>query len=57
MMRGRREQYQCRSCNRLFTARVADRLRGWAKFCSKACKQTTQEEAKKVWRVLKQGIK
>jgi hypothetical protein len=53
MIRGKQEQYQCRSCNGLFSARVADRARGWAQFCSKNCKQVIQEEAKKVWRVLK----
>lgn len=52
-MRGLTEQYNCRNCNSLFTARVADRKRGWAKFCSKACKQVIQEEAKKIWKILK----
>ena len=35
-------QYTCR-CGKLFTARVADRNRGWARFCSKSCKATEQE--------------
>jgi hypothetical protein len=51
-VRGKLEQYNCRSCNGLFTARVADRKRGWAQYCSKACKQVIQEEAKKIWTTL-----
>jgi hypothetical protein len=54
-MRGQTAQYRCRSCGGLFVARVADRNRGWAKFCGKACKQIMQEEAKKIWKVLKNG--
>jgi len=27
----------------MFMARVADRKRGWGKFCSKSCKATKQE--------------
>ena len=27
----------------MFTARVADRKRGWAKYCSKSCKAKEQE--------------
>lgn len=36
--------YKCTntSCGGLFQARVADRKRGWAKFCSKSCKATDQ---------------
>lgn len=30
-------------CGDQFTARVADRKRGWAKFCSKSCKAKKQE--------------
>jgi hypothetical protein len=30
-------------CGDPFTARVADRKRGWAKFCSKSCKAKHQE--------------
>ena len=30
--------YNCDHCNAAFTARTADRARGWARFCSKACK-------------------
>lgn len=32
-----------KSCKAEFTARVADRKRGWARFCSKSCKATVQE--------------
>jgi transposase len=55
-MRGIQAQYKCRSCDIIFTARVADRNRGWAQFCSKSCKQVTQEEGKKIWKILK-GVK
>ena len=57
-MRGLQKQYTCRTCKSVFVARVADRIRGWAQYCSKSCKQVTQEEAKKIWRVLstKRGL-
>ena len=35
--------YKCKCCGDPFTARVADRKRGWAKFCSKSCKAKKQE--------------
>ena len=41
--RGTTATYQCKTCQRDFTARVADRKRGWAKFCSKSCKATFQD--------------
>lgn len=34
--------YKC-WCGKNFTARTADRNRGWAKFCSKSCKAKEQE--------------
>ena len=34
---------KCDCCKEPFTARVADRKRGWAKFCSKSCKAIRQE--------------
>ena len=37
-------QYKCKKCNGLFTARTADRKRGWALFCSKSCKASEQEK-------------
>ncbi|MBP5097954.1 hypothetical protein [Pseudomonas protegens] len=33
----------CEWCSGQFSARVADRKRGWAKFCSKSCKASKQE--------------
>lgn len=36
-------QYQCQACGGTFTARTADRARGWARFCSKSCKARKQE--------------
>ena len=33
----------CLCCKKPFTARVADRKRGWARFCSKSCKAIKQE--------------
>lgn len=41
--RGARETYQCRCCGQNFSARVADRKRGWAKYCSKSCKAIIQD--------------
>ena len=52
-MRGLQEQYKCRNCKSTFTARVADRARGWAQYCSKSCKQVIQEEAKKILKILR----
>lgn len=37
-------QYKCQRCQGLFTARTADRKRGWARFCSKSCKAIKQEQ-------------
>ena len=34
---------KCKQCDKDFEARVADRKRGWAKFCSKSCKAKEQE--------------
>jgi hypothetical protein len=39
-----RETYKCKSCGEDFTARTADRKRGWARFCSKSCKASAQEK-------------
>lgn len=36
--------YKCARCGGLFTARTADRARGWARFCSKSCKAIKQEQ-------------
>lgn len=33
---------KCKQCKQIFTARVADRKRGWARFCSKSCKAKKQ---------------
>lgn len=35
--------YKCACCGDPFTARKADRARGWARFCSKSCKAKKQE--------------
>lgn len=37
------QQYTCKCCGQLFTARTADRARGWALYCSKRCKAIKQE--------------
>ena len=34
--------YKCKCCGNNFTARTADRARGWARFCSKSCKAVKQ---------------
>lgn len=36
------DTFRCRQCHKPFTARVADRKRGWAQFCSKSCKAVNQ---------------
>jgi hypothetical protein len=41
--RGSTVECRCARCGDTFTARVADRKRGWARFCSKSCKAKTQE--------------
>ena len=38
------ETYQCKHCKSDFTARIVDRERGWARFCSKSCKAKAQEK-------------
>lgn len=42
-MRGETATYICQCCAKPFTARTADRARGWARFCSKSCKAIKQE--------------
>lgn len=37
-------QVKCKQCKAMFTARVADRKRGWGMFCSKSCKAKKQEK-------------
>lgn len=34
---------KCKNCKCEFEARVADRKRGWGRFCSKSCKAIRQE--------------
>jgi hypothetical protein len=34
----------CAWCKGTFSARIADRKRGWGKFCSKSCKASKQEK-------------
>ncbi len=43
MSRGAKVTVKCKSCKQPFEARVADRQRGWGKFCSKSCKAKRQE--------------
>ena len=33
---------KCKQCKQPFMARVADRKRGWGRFCSKSCKAKKQ---------------
>lgn len=37
-------QVNCEGCKASFSARVADRKRGWGRFCSKSCKAVKQEK-------------
>lgn len=43
-MSGAKATYKCQCCKSDFTARVADRNRGWARFCSKHCKAVKQTQ-------------
>ena len=45
-IRGKTDTYICKnkSCKKPFVARVADRNRGWALYCSKTCKAVVQEK-------------
>jgi endogenous inhibitor of DNA gyrase (YacG/DUF329 family) len=38
-------QVACQRCKKPFMARVADRNRGWGRFCSKSCKAVKQTQA------------
>lgn len=46
-MKGSKGTYNCKCCGRAFLARVADRKRGWARFCSKSCKAIHQKSKKR----------
>lgn len=37
-------EVKCKKCGCKFFARVADRARGWALFCSKSCKAIAQTQ-------------
>jgi hypothetical protein len=43
-VRGETIQVKCLRCRVEFTARVADRKRGWGRYCSKSCKAVKQEQ-------------
>ncbi len=36
-------EFACQWCKQPFIARLADRKRGWARYCSKSCKASRQE--------------
>ncbi len=42
--RGEKVRVKCARCKEPFMARVADRKRGWGKFCSKSCKAIKQTQ-------------
>jgi len=44
MSRGATVVVKCKRCREPFSARVADRKRGWGKFCSKSCKAIKQTQ-------------
>lgn len=48
MSRGATVVVKCKRCREPFSARVADRKRGWGKFCSKSCKAIKQTQ-KRGW--------
>jgi hypothetical protein len=43
-MGGEKIEVRCKSCKTPFMARVADRKRGWGRFCSKSCKAVKQTQ-------------
>lgn len=43
-MRGAKVKVKCANCDEEFLAKVADRKRGWGRFCSKSCKASKQEK-------------
>jgi hypothetical protein len=43
------ETYKCQCCGESFVARVADRKRGWARFCSKSCKAIKHVSRSRRW--------
>lgn len=43
-MRGATVQIRCENCGAPKTVRVADRNRGWGRFCDKSCKAAYQEK-------------
>jgi hypothetical protein len=43
-MRGATVVVKCQRCKQSFAARVADRKRGWGRFCSKSCKAIRQTQ-------------
>ena len=45
-MRGKTVEVKCERCREKFFVRVADRKRGWGKFCSKSCKAIKQTYGK-----------
>ena len=45
MTRGKTVEVEC-NCGKTFTARVADRKRGWAKSCSKSCAAKRRDNSK-----------
>lgn len=47
--------YYCKRCKEPFTARTADRKRGWALFCSKSCKAIKQEQRTGQYRAYKEA--
>lgn len=48
-MSGAKATYRCLCCRGEFEARVADRKRGWARYCSKQCKAVKQEARTGQW--------
>ena len=54
-IRGKTVECKCERCKEPFIARVADRKRGWARFCSKSCKAIKQASAKPSAKVVQAG--
>jgi transcription elongation factor Elf1 len=48
----KKEDFNCKHCNKTFKARVVDRNRGWAQFCTKSCKAFHQAKIRRTLEAL-----
>lgn len=55
-VRGQTVKVKCQRCKQPFMARVADRKRGWGRFCSKSCKAIKQVQTHGDGRFYRPGV-